>query len=155
MRNLILAGIAVYLYLLTKPEQTMPRDTRGLRNNNPGNIKETGTTWKGQVKPTTDPPFAQFETFVYGLRAMIVLVKRTYRNMGLNTIRGIVSRYAPPIENETQAYIASVSRRTGIDPDRILSTEDDYRKVIKAMAFHENGKEVVTDFQYNEAIRLI
>lgn len=157
----VLAGILLFNELSkanTVMDSSAPNPggrSRGMRNNNPGNIKETGTNWKGQLKPTQDPPFAQFETMLYGTRAMIILVKRTYRNMGLNTIRGIVSRYAPPSENITDAYINAVSRRTGLDPDRILATEQDYKNVIQAMAYHENGFDALPDILYYQANRMI
>lgn len=132
--------------------------SRGLRNNNPGNLKQTATNWQGQVKPSGDPPFAQFSDAVWGARAMIILIKRTYRGYGLNTIRGIITRYAPPAENDTQAYIQTISQKTGLSPDRVLSTEDDYRKVIQAMAALENGVSVnaaLPDNLYFEALNLI
>ena len=162
---LIVAGLLFLIDKGNKTVQTMGKEypnpegkTRGLRNNNVGNIKETGTTWKGQIKPTGDKPFAQFQNPVWGVRAMIIIVKRTYRNLGLKTIRQIVSRYAPPIENLTESYINSVSRQTGIDPDRIISTESEYQKVIQAMAVHENGlpvTKVLPDLLYIEANNLI
>ena len=89
---------------------------------------------------------------------MIILIKRTYRGYGLNTIRAIITRYAPPVENDTQAYIQTISQKTGLSPDRVLSTEDDYKKVIQAMAALENGVSVnaaLPDNLYFEALNLI
>jgi hypothetical protein len=132
--------------------------SRGLRNNNPGNIKETATNWQGQIKPSADPPFAQFSDPVWGARAMIILVKRTYRGYGLNTIRAIITRYAPPNENDTEAYISAVVGKTGLSANRVLSTEDDYKRVIQAMASVENGVPVnaaLPDTLYFEAQNLI
>ena len=46
------------------------KQARGMRNNNPLNIiKSEKINWQGEVKPSTDPNFAQFETLEYGLRA--------------------------------------------------------------------------------------
>lgn len=132
--------------------------SRGLRNNNPGNIKETATNWQGQIKPSADPPFAQFSDPVWGARAMIILVKRTYRGYGLNTIRAIITRYAPPSENDTEAYISAVVGKTGLSANRVLSTEDDYKRVIQSMASVENGVPVnaaLPDTLYFEAKNLI
>ena len=48
---------------------------RGMRNNNPLNIiKSEKINWQGEVKPSTDPNFAQFETLEYGLRAAFKLL---------------------------------------------------------------------------------
>jgi len=157
-------GGAFLLSLLSKkngePMQTKYPNpgarSRGLKNNNPGNIKETGTNWQGQLKPSGDPPFAQFQEMVWGARAMIILIKRTYRNQGIKTIRTIINRYAPPVENWTDAYIEAVSRRTGINPDAVLSSEDDYKRVIQAMAIHETGAaDALPNSLYFEANALI
>ena len=69
---------------------------RGLRNNNPLNIvKSEKINWQGEVKPSTDPNFAQFETLEYGLRAAFKLLRTYYTKHGCTTIRQIVSRWAP------------------------------------------------------------
>lgn len=168
--NIILGLGALALFVLFSRKTTTPAvvtngkypnpsgRSRGLRNNNPGNLKETATNWQGQIKPSADPPFAQFSDPVWGARAMIILVKRTYRGYGLNTIQAIITRYAPPIENDTEAYIQTVSQKTGLSPNRVLSTEDDYKRVIQAMAAYENGVSVnsaLPDTLYFEAQKLI
>lgn len=166
MNNWYLIGGAIALYYLFNQKgegmaNTFPNAggrSRGLRNNNPGNIKETGTAWKGQIRPSKDQPFAQFLDMRWGARAMIIIVKRTYRNRGLKTIRQIIETYAPPSENPTGAYINAVSRATGINADAVLSTESDYKKVIQAMAAFENGLPVsasLPDNVYFEALNLI
>lgn len=81
-------------------------DTRGFRNNNPGNIRH-GNNWQGE-KPGND---SQFETFVsveYGIRAIHVLLDTFARHYGLITIEDIITRYAPPHENHTVNYINAV-----------------------------------------------
>lgn len=163
--NLLLVGLAAIFLLDSTTGQSNEQPgkypnpggkSRGLRNNNPGNIKETGTSWKGQIKPTNDPPFAQFQNMVFGTRAMIILIKRTYRNLGVTTIRKIIERYAPEIENPTGNYIRFVSQKTGIDPDAVLSTESDYKKVIQSMANFENGVSgAIPDAIYFEAQKII
>ena len=69
---------------------------RGMRNNNPLNIiKSEKINWQGEVKPSTDPNFAQFETLEYGLRAAFKLLQTYYTKHGCKTITQIISRWAP------------------------------------------------------------
>ena len=81
---------------------------RGIRNNNPLNIRRTAKDqWKGLRAHQTDSAFCQFERLEYGWRAAFYLLTRTYyHKYRLFTIRGIISRWAPPNENLTATYIA-------------------------------------------------
>ena len=97
---------------------------RGLENNNPGNIRQSKVRYKGEVRPSRDPAFKQFESLAWGYRAIFVLL-HTYRvRHGLRSIREMISRWAPPSENRTEAYIRAVSADTGIGPDEALETLD-------------------------------
>ena len=86
--------------------------SRGLQNCNPGNIRQSKVRYKGEVRPSRDSAFKQFESLAWGYRAIFVLLD-TYRiRYGLDTIRGMISRWAPPSENHTETYIrASASNR--------------------------------------------
>ena len=98
--------------------------SRGLSNNNPGNIRRSKVRYKGEVHPSRDPAFKQFESRAWGYRAIFVLLD-TYRiRHGLRSIREMISRWAPPSENHTQTYIRAVSEETGIGPDEPLDTRD-------------------------------
>ena len=91
---------------------------RGLNNRNPGNIRQSKGRYKGEVRPSRDPAFKQFETMAWGYRAIFVLL-HTYRTRhGLRTIAAMIARWAPPSENKTELYIRTVSRRSGIPADR-------------------------------------
>ncbi len=91
---------------------------RGIRNNNPLNIRRSKDQWQGLRAQQTDSQFCQFETLVYGWRAAFVLLTRTYyHKYRLYTIRMIINKWAPPNENLTATYIQNVSRLTGIAPD--------------------------------------
>ena len=117
--------------------------SRGYRNNNPLNIRRSKDKWKGMSPKQTDPAFVQFQTMAYGYRAAFVLL-RTYRQKyGYNTIRKIVKRWAPPSENNTDRYIANVSRWTGIDPDKLIAGQDANAMIaiVTAMSRMENGRE--------------
>ena len=92
---------------------------RGIRNNNPLNIRRTAKDqWKGLRAHQTDASFCQFESLDYGWRAAFYLLTRTYyHKYRLFTIRAIINKWAPPQENLTATYIQNVSRLTGIPPD--------------------------------------
>lgn len=118
---------------------------RGIRNNNPLNIRRTGKDqWKGMTEVQSDRAFVQFKSLEYGWRAAFYLLTRTYyHKYRLYTIRGIVSKWAPSCENDTSAYIANVSRLTGIDPDEPIGIPSEkpsrWMAVGVAMAIQENG----------------
>lgn len=118
---------------------------RGIRNNNPLNIR-IGNTWLGEVPNPTDSDFEQFSAIQYGLRAGFVILRRYIRRYGRNTIAKIINAWAPSSENNTQSYIDAVCRRTGLHQDAILSYEDEKRMValVEAMAFVECGQPVDT-----------
>lgn len=116
---------------------------RGIRNNNPLNIR-VGNVWLGEVKNPTDPHFEQFNSMEYGLRAGFVLLRRYIRHYKRLTIEDIISSWAPSNENNTKAYIATVVKVTGIPSNRILhySDKETMCKLVDAMCFVENGKHV-------------
>ena len=114
---------------------------RGYRNNNPLNIRRGANAWLG-LKPTqTDGEFCQFRSMVYGFRAAFVLLRTYGRRYGCNTLHGIISRFAPARENDTEAYIRFVSKRVGVAPDFLIAGNDKdlMIRIVKAMATFENG----------------
>ena len=113
------------------------RTPRGYRNNNPLNIRRTETRWQGQVDGD-DKEFCSFASPVYGWRAALIILMRTYRKRGWNTIQEIIAHWAPDNENDTSAYTRNMVRLTGIPPDRVLMMAD-YMPLAKAMARFENG----------------
>lgn len=119
--------------------------TRGLRNNNPGNIRNSRTVWQGEVVPSTDRDFKQFKSMAYGYRAMIKLLQNYSRLYGCHTLRTMINRWAPPSENDTKGYISTVSKLTGIDPDRRVNIDSgrEMCSIVAAMSRVENGVPVV------------
>ena len=99
----------------------------GVINNNPLNIRyNLSTKWKGQAG--ANKGFCVFTDMVYGYRAAIVLLCN-YQRKGYDTIRKIITRWAPPSENNTKAYISAVladMRSCGISSadDRITDSCD-------------------------------
>lgn len=94
------------------------KDTRGYRNNNPGNLRH-GSKWQGLAVLQKDREFCQFVSMTMGMRALCKLLNNYVKN-GHNTITKIISRYAPNSENNTKGYIATVSKMVSIPPDRVL-----------------------------------
>ena len=114
--------------------------TIGQRNNNPLNIRRVaGVTWKGEiVAPIEDKQFVQFSTLSFGLRAAFCIL-RTYRNKyHAVCIEDIITRWAPPTENDTHTYISAVCKLTGFGGKERL-TENEWPLLVRAMAFIESG----------------
>ena len=124
---------------------------RGIRNNNPLNIRRSKDKWKGMRAVQSDAQFCQFESLEWGWRAAFWLLTRTYyHKYRLFTIRAIVQKWAPAIENNTKAYIANVSQLTGIDPDEPIGIPSDqparWIALGTALAIQENGIESLDYF---------
>jgi hypothetical protein len=90
----------------------------GMRNNNPGNLRPSILPWMGQTGSVNN--FCKFKDMSYGLRAMAVDLSNKITKDGLNTITKIITKYAPPSENDTQSYINSVASTMGIGANEAL-----------------------------------
>ncbi len=115
---------------------------RGLRNNNPLNIRLSATTrWQGEVRPSQDRSFCQFESMAYGYRAGLKLLQNYSKLNGCHTVRTIISRWAPPCENDTRSYISTVCKLSGLYSDRRLNVDDRRTmcSLAAAMSQVENG----------------
>lgn len=119
---------------------------RGIRNNNPLNIR-IGNTWLGEVPNPTDSEFEQFVSVRYGLRAAFYILRRYIRRYGRNTPAKIIRAWAPAVENNTQRYIEVVCKRSLIAPDEVIDYADKKTMVrlVKAMAFVECGVQLDDD----------
>ena len=124
----------------TRKQKMLPR---GLRNNNPLNIR-IGNTWLGEKVHPTDDEFEEFVSLAYGVRAAFVILRRYIRRYHLNTVRLIVERWAPRTENETEKYIQFVCKDTGLMPDTTIQYNDKNTmcKLVGAMAFIECGQRI-------------
>ena len=124
---------------------------RGIRNNNPLNIRKSKDKWKGLRAQQQDAAFCQFENMEWGWRAAFWLLTRTYyHTYRLFTIRTIVQKWAPPHENNTASYIANVSKMTGIGADDPIGIPSDqparWMMLGAAMAIQENGTNSIDYF---------
>lgn len=152
--NLILwAGLALLLFGGGTVVYTM---TRGLRNNNPGNIRRSSTPWVGLAADQTDASFLQFATPAYGIRAMYKILLN-YANRGLTTVQDIISTWAPPTENDTQSYIDDVAGSLNVDPGTTLDLNDQNTLIAltQAIVSHENGINPYSQDTFVQAYGLI
>lgn len=118
---------------------------RGIRNNNPLNIR-VGNNWKGEVSKNTDGAFEQFETMAFGMRAGLKLLRNYISGWNgtrpkCNCIADIVRKWAPPSENATGQYIDTVVRVSGILAHEKIYPNNRVKicKIARAMAFVECG----------------
>lgn len=126
--------------------------TRGIRNNNPANIRR-GCNWKGLAKTQTDREFCQFVNMTWGVRALLVTLRTYVVKHHLHTVREIITRWAPPSDgNNTETYIKFVEKAVSeIDTPTTLSLKEiDFYKTcqhsdcflylwVKAMCKIESG----------------
>lgn len=133
---------------------------RGIRNNNPGNLIMTSIPWRGKVPndANTDGHFEQFYELKYGIRAKIKDLRSDItKKAGQDNLQGLINAYAPPHENDTQAYINFVVDRTWITPWEKLDAYDkeQMKKLVLAIAELENGGKYVTEEDFEKAWELV
>lgn len=150
--------------------------TRGEYNNNPGNIDfHPDIQYQGQLgieiprNPDERPRFARFDTPTNGIRALARLLLVYYRHHKLNTIREIISRYAPGNENDTEAYIYGVVRDFYCLTDRFLtglelqtysntslplSDTTNLLNLVVAIIRHENGRCIYDQSTLTNGVKL-
>lgn len=113
---------------------------RGVRNNNPGNIRKSATAWQGKVNGT-DPDFETFDSAANGIRALAKVLISYQDKHAIHTIRSAINRWAPPSENDTAAYALAVAAAVGVDLDDPLDfhREAILLPLVMAIIKHENG----------------
>lgn len=117
------------------------KPTRGERNNNPGNLRH-GEPWHGLAPDQPDADFCTFSEPEDGIRALAKNLLNYQLRHGLNTVTQIVERWAPPNENDTNAYVNSVASKMGVGPDAPLDLKDPVvlEDLTAAIIKHENGR---------------
>lgn len=144
---------------------TTPRIPRGIRLNNPGNIRHGPDEWQGKSRSQPDPEFVRFDAPVWGIRA-ICRVLLNYSRKGYDTPAEIATRWAPPTgdrngaapggeyEQNTAAYIAHICKAVGAKPDEFLAVDsvEDMLPLVKAIIKHENGVQPYSDALIHEAM---
>lgn len=115
---------------------------RGIRNHNPGNIRHSNDKWQGLATEQPDKDFATFKDPTWGIRALAVLLINYQDKHKIRTIAGIIKRWAPPVENDTQSYIDAVCESSGFTQTEKLDMHnyDHIRPILEAIIRHENGR---------------
>lgn len=129
---------------------------RGIKNNNPGNIRKTNINWQGEIEGD-DAAFEKFTTPEYGIRAMIKCLQTYERKYGPQTIETLIDRWAPPVENDTGSYVRHVAQVCGVSKDAIFSTKNkaEVLMLCKAITLHENGQQPYADAVFERAWELV
>jgi hypothetical protein len=125
---------------------------RGVRNNNPGNIVKTSDSWEGEISGA-DAKFKSFTTPEHGIAA-IGKNLLAYADKGVNTVNGIINRWAPPSENDTDAYVTAAARELHVSPDAKLDLKDPavLTSLTRAIIRHENGGVEYSDEQIRAGV---
>lgn len=127
---------------------------RGLRNNNPGNIRKSADKWQGLAPVQDDPAFFKFTSASFGVRALGKILQ-TYRNKyGLQNVRDIIGRWAPPNENNTTSYVNSVARALGVTADEPIDVYARLPDLAAAIIRHENGSNPYTAAEIKQWVYL-
>lgn len=141
---------------------------RGIRNNNPGNI-EKGSPWQGllprdqmKLDQLSESRFCVFKEPKWGIRAIArILIHYQDKTLAadgspIDTVKEIVDRWAPPVENDTDAYVAHVRDQL----DLMVGQQIDVhgfrimRGLVKAIIMHENGVQPYTETQIDAGLIL-
>lgn len=136
--------------------------SRGLRNNNPANLKFTSIAWQGKISKAenkdADKTFEQFTALKWGIRAMFKDLINDI-SKGKNTVKKLISEFAPPSENDTASYIKQVCNSIGVaENDKITKVNRTFLVLLaRAILKVELGKysTQVTDADLNEGIDIL
>lgn len=129
---------------------------RGIRNNNPGNIRyNPNNRWVGLSPCQNDKDFCVFIEPKYGIRALSIILRNYQSRYGLKTVKDIINRYAPTIENNTNSYVKSVCQFLGITDTTIIDIGEGCVMLclLKAIIRHENGIQPYSNEELLEGIR--
>lgn len=116
---------------------------RGIRNNNPLNIRISNNRWRGKIVPSKDPSFEQFENITMGIRAAMVCIRTYMTKYNLRSPRAIIERWAPEKDNnDVQAYINTVTEKARLDPEYVFNFSEKNKvcRLLWAMAYVECGR---------------
>ena len=141
---------------MPETEKVSTKAPRSVRCNNPGNI-ERGDPWQGLADDqTVDDRFAVFKAPKWGFRALARTLITYYDKHKKDTVSKVIRRWAPPNENQTEAYIAAVCRFTKFLPNQQLDLHsyEHLKPLAKAIAIHEAGGWFFEDKDLDEGLRL-
>lgn len=128
---------------------------RGVRNNNPTNIRK-GDNWDGLSTKQTDDSFCVFDDVKFGIRAFCKLILNYKKFYSIDTINGIVNRFAPSSENDTRSYVEHLCLRLGKKEDESLDlyNSEVMLELVKAVIKHECGSIPYSDTEIKAGMAL-
>lgn len=119
---------------------------RGIRNNNPLNIRISNAQWLGKEKPSRDPDFESFVHIHYGIRAALINIRTHVRRAKLDgglTLEQLINIWAPAADhNNPDNYVREVCRLANLSPKWKIDFNDRNRIIAMtwAMAKVECGQ---------------
>lgn len=147
----LLIPLIIYFVVQDMKNKKLPR---GIRNNNPGNIEYTGVAWEGLDNPPSDGRFMRFVDPVYGLRALARVLTNYQRLHGINTVRGLINRWAPSHENNTTAYMQHVADYLGVGVDEPINVIEHLPNLLAVITQHENGQQPYSVAEITRGIQM-
>jgi hypothetical protein len=142
MKNRDLTLVLIAFGALLLMPTNFRNNTRGMRNNNPGNLKELpgdSTQWVGERATDDDPLFEEFTSMEAGIRAL-GRVLNTYAANGFVTPRAIANRYAPQSDdNPTSEYALFIAEYAGVDDIDDAVLPEKKIETMRAIIHFENG----------------
>lgn len=150
-------GITIGALLISAGGYEVYSATRGLRNNNPGNIEDDGITlWEGIDTPRSEGGYLRFTNPIYGIRAIARILSNYVTVDGIPpTVSALIARWAPPETNNTQAYIDDVNTQLGLSvPDDYIDLSSQMVPLIIAIIRHENSLQPYSASTIAQAVSL-
>ena len=130
----------------------VPPEPRGVRNNNPGNLKYVpGVAWIGQ-NGQDDDGFAIFDSADDGLRALARLLHTYAAWDGVRTIDQLIGRYAPGGVTSVDHYAKFVADDVGVSPCQTIDVDHLIPLIMRAIIWFENGQDPYTRPQIRDAV---
>jgi len=130
---------------------------RGIRNCNPCNVIRDRTPWRGMSKDqSADARFIVFDSPVWGIRAACEILINYQLRHGLHTVQTIINRWAPPVENDTGAYIVAVAKALSVAPNDAIDVlkPETLNMLVRAIILHENGQQPYDDLTIETGVHL-
>lgn len=143
-------ALSLALTLLVAAGDAFATESRGFRNNNPGNIEKTTQGWVGKSTECDDPRFECFEDTRYGVRALVLVLHTYHHRHNISDLEGLVHRWSPPHENPSEAIQGSLR---GLLPGVDTIGPDNLYKLVQAIILLENGYNPLDDNYVQEVVR--
>lgn len=146
---MFMAGKVLGLDALERGGAMQKDKPRGIRNNNPGNIRENHAldyNWVGEAEVDWDPSFEEFSSMAFGIRAAVKILI-TYRDKHhLKSPEEVIKRWAPAADNNyTKAYVRHVEK---VVPRRFwkMDSKEALTEYARAIFTHENGAQWASEW---------